>query len=222
MARRMSRIAIAGAALGVGALSATIAIPAVAETVSGEATPSEAVTKRVESIRDALQGLVDDKTLTDAQADRVADTLADSDALRGGHGGKFLGGGMGMDAAASALGMSAEDVRSALMDGTTIAQLAERQGKNVDDVVAAMVKGATTRLDEAVEAGRITQAQADEMKGSLEERIRDFVQNGKPAGGRGWGMHRGPGGGPGEKTPGEDSPSTPSPSATTQSSSFRI
>jgi hypothetical protein len=222
MARRMSRIAIAGAALGVGALSATIALPAVAETVSGEATPSEAVTKRVESIRDALQGLVDDKTLTDAQADRVADTLANSDALRGRHGGKFLGGGMGMDAAASALGMSAEDVRSALMDGTTIAQLAERQGKDVDDVVAAMVKGATTRLDEAVEAGRITQAQADEMKGSLEERIRDFVQNGKPAGGHGWGMHRGPGGGPGEKTPGEDSPSTPSPSATTQSSSFRI
>lgn len=99
-----------------------------------------------------------------------------------GRGGHHLG--AGLDAAAEVLGLSEEDLRTALKDGSTLAQVAETQGVAVDDVVAALVADAETRIDEAVADGQIDAERAAELKAELTERITQRVTEGRPEGGR--------------------------------------
>ncbi len=101
----------------------------------------------------------------------------------GGHGGGPGGHrGFGLDAAATALGISEEDLRTALADDKSIAEVAKEKGVDVQKVIDAMVADTKTRLAEEVKAGRITQAQADERLKDLESRITDLVNGKAPAG----------------------------------------
>jgi len=98
------------------------------------------------------------------------------------------GRGPGLDAAAQALGVSAEDLRSKLEGGATIAQVAQQQGVDVQTVITAMVADATAHIDQAVQEGRLTADQAGERKANLQDRITRLVDEGGPNGeGRGHG-----------------------------------
>jgi polyhydroxyalkanoate synthesis regulator phasin len=167
-------------AVTAGALTLTglaVAVPALADTD----TLGSSVSSRLERIKDALAGLVSDGSITQEQADEVADTLAAADL--GGHGGHH-GRGMALAAAAEALGMSEDDLRTALdADGATLASVAEEQGVAVDTLVEALVTVQRERIDEAVAEGRITQEQADERLADLEERVAERVE--QPFGDRG-------------------------------------
>ena len=92
-----------------------------------------------------------------------------------------LGGpfGAGLDVAAEAIGISEEDLRAALEDGKTIAQVAEELDVDVQTVIDALVAAATERLEE--------------LEASLPERISELVNNPMPAFGEGHPV-RGPGG----------------------------
>jgi len=72
-----------------------------------------------------------------------------------------------MGAAAKFLGLDREELRKQL-PGTSLAGLAEKQGKKVDALEAAMVAPAKERLTKAVASGRISQAQAEEIGKKLE------------------------------------------------------
>jgi uncharacterized protein (DUF433 family) len=107
----------------------------------------------------------------------------------GGHGGGPGGDhgpdghrGAGLTAAATALGISEEDLRTALQDGKTIAEVAEEKGVDLQTVIDAMVAEAKTHLADEVESGQITQAQADERLADLDSRITEMVNNAAPAG----------------------------------------
>jgi hypothetical protein len=63
-------------------------------------------------------------------------------------------------AAADFLGLDRAELREQL-PGNSLAGLAEKQGKSVADLKAAMVAPAKARLAKAVADGRITQARAD-------------------------------------------------------------
>lgn len=85
---------------------------------------------------------------------------------RGGwHGGPGIGLHFGetLDAAAGALGLTAEEVLSALRDGTSLQALAEQQGVDYATVSDAVLAAVQTALDERVAAGDITQERADEI-----------------------------------------------------------
>jgi hypothetical protein len=256
MRKRLTAVALAGT-VGLGAVGATaVAYPALADSskkespqAGSEAAKKAAQDRRTSAVREALKGLVDDKTLTAAQADKVASTLGSTDALRGGFAGMGRpgvrpgGGLLGVEgpeaeaAAAKVLGISAEDLRTELRKGTTLAQLAKQQGKDVDTLVNALVAAAKDRLAASVKAGRITQAAATQIEKTLEQRVRDVVQNGRPAlGGMGGHRFHGPdangeapsaapnGTAPDSQapTPGDNRPKPgPSPSSLASSSSFR-
>ncbi len=132
----------------------------------------------------ALQGLVDNGTLTQQQADAVRKALADEMAkLHGGHGPRMGHGpfaGHPLEAAAKALGMSEADLRAALRGGKTIAAVAQDKGVALDTVVDALVADASSRIDQAVTAGRLTQQQADSLKSTLKDRVTRLVQNPPP------------------------------------------
>jgi uncharacterized protein YidB (DUF937 family) len=131
-------------------------------------------------VGDALQGLVDDGTLTQEQADKVAQTLKDARPEGGpmGHGHPRPG----LDAVATALGIDRSELRTALESGKTIADVASEKGVDVQTVIDAIVAEMNSHLDEAVANGRLTQAQADEMKANATQRATDLVNGVKPDG----------------------------------------
>ena len=84
----------------------------------------------------------------------------------------------GLDAAATYLGLTEDQLRTQLESGKTLAQVAKAQDKSVDGLEAAMIKDATTHLDAAVKAGRLTAAQEQQILGDLKQHVDDLV-NGK-------------------------------------------
>jgi hypothetical protein len=147
-----------------------------------------------ERLRDVLQPLVDDGTLTAEQLDAVVAALRDAGAGPFGHGhGPGPGRGPGLDAAAEALGMTADELRGALADGSTIAEVAEAGGVDLQAVIDAMVADLETHLAEKVAEGDLTQEEADERLATAQEHITALVNGELPAGG----PHRGFGPPPG-------------------------
>lgn len=72
---------------------------------------------------------------------------------------------------ASALGLSADELRAQLREGTTLAELVEASGKTPEQVTDAVLESARAKLDEHVAEGDLTQAQAD----AILERVRPHV-----------------------------------------------
>src|SRR5262245_26630948 len=77
----------------------------------------------------------------------------------------------GLDAAATYLGLSEDELYSQLESGKSLADIAESKGKSVDGLVDALAADATKHLDEEVSEGHLTQAQAEEMLSHLEQGI---------------------------------------------------
>jgi hypothetical protein len=102
----------------------------------------------------------------------------------GHHGGPGFGG-EGLDAAATALGITDDDLRTQIEGGATIASIAETAGIDVQTVIDAMVADATTRIDEAEAAGRIDAARATEIRDGLTDRITALVNGELPTHGPG-------------------------------------
>ncbi len=141
-----------------------------------------------------LSAAVADGTITQAQADRMNERLQGGDfgAFFGGRGGRHGGPMVAglheavLGAAAQTLGMTADELHTALHDGQTIADLAAAKGTTAQAVQDAALAAAKTTLDQAVAAGTITQAQADQIYTHMQER---GLMAGGPAGHRGRGHH---------------------------------
>ncbi len=104
----------------------------------------------------------------------------------------------GAAAISTYLGLTADQLRTDLQSGKTLAQLATAQGKTVTGLEDAIVAGAKTSLDAAVAAGDLTAAQEATKLADLQSHVADIVNStGPPAGGHGG--PGGPGGGPATK-----------------------
>jgi uncharacterized protein YidB (DUF937 family) len=143
--------------------------------------------KLTAALKKALENRVDAEVaagrITKAQGDELKQRIEAGDVPlvggpgRGGHGFGHHGF-FGLDAAATFLGLTEDQLHTQLDSGKTLAQLAQAKGKSADDLVAALVADAKTHLDAAVAAGRLTQAQETTMLADVKQRITDFV-NGK-------------------------------------------
>lgn len=170
--------------------------PAVAN--AQDASPG---TGRLEALKDALQSLVSDGTLTSAQADKVATTLDQAMPMHRGGMGRHMGGrGMiGPETIAGILGITVDELHEARQDGKTLAEIAKAEGMAKATLIDKLVAAHEKRLAEAVTAGRLTHAQADERKADLREHLTAMVDREMP----------GPGGrlhGPGMDGPGMNGP----------------
>ena len=103
-----------------------------------------------------LQTLVDGGTLTSSQLDAVVTALEAARPMGGGHEGRGHGGARGekrqemLTTAADAIGITADELKTAIEGGQTIAQIAEANGKSVQSVIDALVAQATTDLTERI------------------------------------------------------------------------
>jgi hypothetical protein len=80
-----------------------------------------------------------------------------------------------LSAAADYLGLTVPALLEKLSKGQSLAEIAKAQGKSVDGLKKAMVADAKERLDEAVENGMLTEAQAKEALSEIQKRIDDLV-----------------------------------------------
>ncbi len=179
-------------------------------TVPGDTTAPADTTRPDPSTRlqEVLQPLIDDGTITQAQADKVIAALVAARPM-GGHEGGPMGGpmgghrggprgliGEGLDVVATTLGITTDEVRTALQSGQSLADLAVSKDKTAQDVIDALVAEATTKINDKVTAGDVTQAQADQMIAGLSTGITALVNSTPPAGfpGPGFPGMGGPGG----------------------------
>jgi len=141
------------------------------------------------ALKKALENRVDAAVaagrLTKSQGDELKQHIESGDLpLFGGPGlgmhhafGMF---GRGLDAAASYLGLTEDQLRTQLETGKTLAEVAKAQNKSVDGLVNALVADAKQKLDAAVNSGRITKSQESSILSDLKSHITDFVNGTQP------------------------------------------
>jgi hypothetical protein len=154
-----------------GAQSTTTTAPS-----TSSSTPDERP-DRSAWMTEALAPLVTNGTITQAQADAVVAALpaaAPDHGPGGRHGMKNL------DAAAEAIGITTDELRTAIDGGQTIAQVAQSKGVAVQTVIHALVADAKAHLASEVAEGDLTQAEADQKLAQATERITAFVNGTAP------------------------------------------
>lgn len=183
------------AGLSVGILAsgaAALVSPSVSGAVEDASTTTSAsstVARPNRSARhtEALKPLVTAGTINQAQSDAVVTALAAMP--DGGRGGRS---GHGSSAAATALGMTQDELRTALAGGQTVAALAKTKGVDVATIVAAILADAKAHFAAEVASGEHTQAEVDAKLTQATQRATDFVNGVAPVrGGKGRGGHRG-------------------------------
>jgi hypothetical protein len=193
--RRKNRIrlaASAGAALAVAGGGAAFAAGELSPRQESSAIIDDAAeqlgvdaAKLTDALEQALENRVDeavaDGRLTEEQGAELKERIGSGEypllGLRGGPGFRHHGHGPGarLDAAATFLGLTQAELRQQLRAGKTLAEIARAEGKTVAALVDALVAAMKTELAEAVESGRLTDAQRDRILEDLEERIADGV-----------------------------------------------
>ena len=191
--------AFTGSTFGAGAQTASTTTPTTTAPGSngsaangGPAATRPDPTKRLGEV---LKPLVDKGTITQAQADAVIGAL-EAAGPAGGFGGRGGPGGPGrrapgmggLDAAAKALGVTTDQLRTDLASGKTIADIAKTKNVDIATVINALVNDEKTRLADAVKSGRLTQAEADQRIAGITDRITKQVNNTLPAPPAGGGM----------------------------------
>lgn len=86
------------------------------------------------------------------------------------------------EALAEAIGIDVEELRAALDEGQTPAEVAEANGVSRAELVDAVVADIGEHLDQAVEDGHLTEAEADERRADAEEHAEAIVDGERPEG----------------------------------------
>lgn len=185
---RADRLATAAEAIGIStddlraALKGGQSIAEVAEANGVEA--QTVIDALVAEATTRLEGLLAELP------DRVAEAVnrkGPPDHEGPGQGGPGQGGrrGPGLEAAARAIGISVEDLRTAVKGGDTVAEVAAANNVEVQTVIDALIADATTHLNQAVADGRLSEADAAERAADLSERITAMVNGTMSPGGPG-------------------------------------
>ncbi len=183
----LKRIIAAGAAavvLGVAAIGFVNAEPGPGGTPGGQRQGfnREAMQQRHEQYLTTLAGKLG------VSVDKLRQAMSDTHNELGGPGGPraHRGGGMGwfdLEAAAKAMNITRDQLRQELA-GKTMAAVAATHSVPASSVSAAIKAAATTRIDQAVSANRMTADQASKAKAELDQKINDFMNRTFPAAGQ--------------------------------------
>jgi len=86
-----------------------------------------------------------------------------------------------LDAAATYLGLTEDQLRTQLESGKSLADVAKAQNKSVDGLKQAIVAAFQSKLDQAVKDGRLTSDQRDQLLADFKAHIDDLVNGTPPA-----------------------------------------
>ena len=95
---------------------------------------------------------------------------------------KGTGTGATLDPIAKLLGMTAQDLQTALKSGKKLGAIAQAHGKSANDVEAALAQTIQDHLNAAVQAGKISQSAATNLLQAVRTRIDGLVTGQAPRG----------------------------------------
>ncbi|HZQ99877.1 MAG TPA: hypothetical protein VFC93_13800 [Chloroflexota bacterium] len=179
-------------------------------------SPTDVLAAFKQAEKDQVASAVQAGRLTQQQADQVNQRIDQQQGIpfggpgfgERGHGPGGPGFGPGGDQAlATWLGVQPADLMTALRSNQSLAQIAQAHGKSRDDLKQFLVQQEKARLDQAVQAGKLTQDQENQRLSDLSSRLDQMIdRTGPPPGGP-----RGPRGrgGPGAQASGAQPTSTP-------------
>jgi polyhydroxyalkanoate synthesis regulator phasin len=196
VAGTVAALAVGGTGAGIAATKLGGSPSAESKAVVNDAAKELGVqpSQLTNAIKKALTARVDaavaDGRLTKEQGAELKARIASDNfplfgpqAFNGGH---FGHRGPGLAAAANYLGLTEAKLEAQVESGKTLAQVATAQGKTVDGLIAALKADAKQKLDDAVKAGRLTQAQENRILADLDQRITGFVNGTLQHHGRGF------------------------------------
>lgn len=173
MGKKLAAVGMA-AAIGLGGLAVAAVNPlAVAGAQETPATTTEAPAAKAGPLARALDALVADGTLTQAQADAVAaKTTSEAkagQAERKEH--RTARRAATLDVVAKAIGSTPEEVKAGLKGGTSIAAQAEAKGVDRQVVDDALTKHLEATIDAAVRDGKLTEERAAKAKEHVDQAV---------------------------------------------------
>jgi ribosomal protein S20 len=114
-------------------------------------------------------------------ASQSGEASGDGSGTRGGRPGRLLA--AALKVAADTIGITPEELRQAVQGGQTVAQVAQSKGVDPQQVTDAIVSSATSKIDEAVTAGRLDEARATKLKEKLPQAVDRLVNATRKGGG---------------------------------------
>ena len=149
--------------------------------------PGELRSALSEAQQAQIDKAVEDGILSEEDAEHMKERMDDSGPVLGFPAGPPPGGPHGLhgpgpggpavfDAIAEELGISVERLHNQLMRGKTMAQVARANGKSLTDVKDAAQAAIEQQIDEDLEADRITEEQAQELRDRLPEMLQHLVR----------------------------------------------
>ena len=220
MTRRTKQVVVSGALAAALAIGAGAAVAGGGLGLGNDQAFLNGAAKRLNvtpaELKAALKGARDDQIDAAVAAGKLTKEQADAMKQRSAQGGLPLFGGghhggfghhrpPALAAAATYLGLTVAELRTQLETGKSLAEVAKAKGKSVDGLEKALAAELKKKLDAAVKAGKLTQAQADEMQARMAEHLNDLV-NGTGMGGHRMGGHGMGGPGMGGPPPGGAAP----------------
>ncbi|MGF9699696.1 hypothetical protein [Paenibacillus sp. MABNR03] len=128
---------------------------------------------------------------TSAQTKNASNSATNSHTSKSTDGKKGHGLGRYSDELASALGVTADELKEARKAGSTIAEIAASKNVNVQTVIDKLVAAGKSELQQRLSDGEITQTQYDKRTTGLNERVTDLVNGVLPEGRNGYRAKRG-------------------------------
>ncbi len=169
-------LAVTGAA-AFAAFQPSDATPAQTAIDTGSATAQTHPTTARDRIKDVLDKLVQNGTITQAQEDAIVQAFTDA-AGKDKDGRKILASVLRslMKTSADYLGLPPGQLRQQLMAGKTLGQIADATpGKSRDGLIAALTTDVNSQIDRLVANGTITADRAAALKAKVPDRIAKLV-----------------------------------------------
>src|SRR4051794_40177762 len=169
----------------VPASAGTLGTQAEDQTASSSSTTGPACGTKT-SLRDVLDGLVADGTLTQEQEQKILDAVkaahdankADAKTQRRGEKGPRVRAIQeAAQVAAGKIGITIDELKTAVKGGQSVADLATAHKVAPADVEQAIVEAGTAKVDAAVAAGTLTEQQGGFLKARLPEMANAFVNH---------------------------------------------
>ncbi len=147
-------------------------------TPSGNvATVAADKTDRHAKLKAVLDGLVDKGVITRAQADAILDAVSKHGGDKGGMNLREFVGDTFQESVAY-IGLPADAVKAQLEAGKSLGQIAAQQpGKSRDGLIANLTDKAEARIKTAVTAGKLTAAQAEQLRTKVDAAIVKIVDH---------------------------------------------
>jgi hypothetical protein len=188
---RTAALGVTAGLLGGGAIGLVMTVPSLTSAASDDGSGAAVVALQDdgstevpadgerpepgERLRELLQPLVDDATITADQADAVTEHLVENRPERDHHRRHHRGPGRDGEVVAGLLGIDVETLRAELEAGNSLADIAAANGIDVQSVVDALVDEAAAHLELAVDSGRLTDDEAADRLARITERIEGGV-----------------------------------------------